>query len=118
RKLALKYHPDKNPDDPEAAERFKEINSAHATLSDESKRQIYDQYGSLGLYVAEQFGEDAVKHYFLMGGGWFQALALCCGVLTGGGCCCCCFFCCGTGGGPKEDEPYKYVDRGGLEAQM
>lgn len=72
RKLALKYHPDKNPDDPAAAERFKEINSAHATLSDADKRRLYDQYGSLGLYVAEQFGDDAVRHYFLMSKWWFK----------------------------------------------
>ncbi|KAM6405687.1 dnaJ homolog subfamily C member 5G [Pluvialis apricaria] len=118
RKLALKYHPDKNPDDPAAAERFKEINSAHATLSDEDKRRLYDQYGSLGLYVAEQFGDDAVKHYFLMSKWWFQALALCCGALTCCCCCCCCFFCCGTCCPPKEDESYKYVDPKDLEAQM
>ncbi|XP_067999022.1 dnaJ homolog subfamily C member 5G [Melanerpes formicivorus] len=116
RKLALKYHPDKNPDDPSAAERFKEINSAHATLSDEDKRRLYDQYGSLRLYVAEQFGDDAVKHYFLTSKWWFRALALCCGVLTC--CCCCCCFCCGTCCPPKEDESYKYVDPKDLEAQM
>uniref|UniRef100_A0A8C3DHM0 DnaJ heat shock protein family (Hsp40) member C5 gamma n=1 Tax=Corvus moneduloides TaxID=1196302 RepID=A0A8C3DHM0_CORMO len=118
RKLALKYHPDKNPDDPAAAERFKEINSAHATLSDADKRRLYDQYGSLGLYVAEQFGDDAVRHYFLMSKWWFQALVLCCGALTCCCCCCCCFFCCGTCCPPKEDESYKYVDPKDLEAQM
>uniref|UniRef100_A0A8C3N6B6 J domain-containing protein n=1 Tax=Geospiza parvula TaxID=87175 RepID=A0A8C3N6B6_GEOPR len=118
RKLALKYHPDKNPDDPAAAERFKEINSAHATLSDADKRRLYDQYGSLGLYVAEQFGDDAVRHYFLMSKWWFQALVLCCGALTCCCCCCCCFFCCGTCCQPKEDESYKYVDPKDLEAQM
>ncbi|XP_027762965.1 dnaJ homolog subfamily C member 5G [Empidonax traillii] len=118
RKLALKYHPDKNPDDPAAAERFKEINSAHATLSDADKRRLYDQYGSLGLYVAEQFGDDAVRHYFLMSKWWFQALALCCGVLTCCCCCCCCFFCCGTCCPPKEEESYKYVDPKDLEAQI
>lgn len=117
-KLALKYHPDKNPDDPAAAERFKEINSAHATLSDADKRRLYDQYGSLGLYVAEQFGDDAVRHYFLMSKWWFQALVLCCGALTCCCCCCCCFFCCGTCCQPKEDESYKYVDPKDLEAQM
>ncbi|KAF0304059.1 DnaJ subfamily C member 5 [Amphibalanus amphitrite] len=37
---------------------FKEINRAHATLSDSVKRNIYDSYGSLGLYIAEQFGEE------------------------------------------------------------
>ncbi|XP_050565630.1 dnaJ homolog subfamily C member 5G isoform X1 [Cygnus atratus] len=118
RRLALRYHPDKNPDDPAAAERFKEINSAHATLSDEDKRRLYDQYGSLGLYVAEQFGDDAVRHYFLMSKWWFQALALCCGALTCCCCCCCCFFCCGTCCPPKEDDSYKYVDPKDLEAQM
>ncbi|XP_002188422.6 dnaJ homolog subfamily C member 5G [Taeniopygia guttata] len=118
RKLALKYHPDKNPDDPAAAERFKEINSAHATLSDADKRRLYDQYGSLGLYVAEQFGDDAVRHYFLMSKWWFKALVLCCGALTCCCCCCCCFFCCGTCCPPKEDESYKYVDPKDLEAQM
>uniref|UniRef100_A0A663FAU1 J domain-containing protein n=2 Tax=Accipitrinae TaxID=8955 RepID=A0A663FAU1_AQUCH len=118
RRLALKYHPDKNPDDPAAAERFKEINSAHATLSDEDKRRLYDQYGSLGLYVAEQFGDDAVKHYFLMSKWWFQALALCCSALTCCCCCCCCFFCCGTCCPPKEDESYKYIDPKDLEEQM
>uniref|UniRef100_A0A8C5TKU9 J domain-containing protein n=3 Tax=Passeriformes TaxID=9126 RepID=A0A8C5TKU9_9PASS len=118
RKLALKYHPDKNPDDPAAAERFKEINSAHATLSDADKRRLYDQYGSLGLYVAEQFGDDAVRHYFLMSKWWFQALVLCCGALTCCCCCCCCFFCCGTCCPPKEEESYKYVDPKDLEAQM
>uniref|UniRef100_A0A8D0GUZ3 J domain-containing protein n=1 Tax=Sphenodon punctatus TaxID=8508 RepID=A0A8D0GUZ3_SPHPU len=72
RKLALKYHPDKNPNNPEAAEKFKEINNAHATLSEENRRQIYDQYGSMGLYVAEQFGEESVKYYFLMSKWWFK----------------------------------------------
>uniref|UniRef100_A0A182LVW5 J domain-containing protein n=1 Tax=Anopheles culicifacies TaxID=139723 RepID=A0A182LVW5_9DIPT len=58
RKLALKYHPDKNPNNPDAAEKFKEVNRAHSILSDLTKRNIYDNYGSLGLYIAEQFGEE------------------------------------------------------------
>lgn len=70
RKLALKYHPDKNPDNPEAAEKFKEINNAHAILTDVSKRNIYDQYGSLGLYIAEQFGEENVNTYFMLSSWW------------------------------------------------
>uniref|UniRef100_A0A096LUT4 DnaJ (Hsp40) homolog, subfamily C, member 5 gamma b n=1 Tax=Poecilia formosa TaxID=48698 RepID=A0A096LUT4_POEFO len=72
RKLALKYHPDKNPDNPAAAEKFKEINNANAILNDENKRKIYDEYGSMGLSVAEQFGEDGVKYYFLMSKCWFK----------------------------------------------
>ncbi len=46
RKLALKYHPDKNPDDKKAEERFKEINEAYDVLGDPTKRSKYDQLGS------------------------------------------------------------------------
>ena len=45
RKLAVKYHPDKNPGDKEAEEKFKEIAEAYAVLSDEKKKQEYDTYG-------------------------------------------------------------------------
>ncbi len=45
RRLAKKYHPDANPDDPEAAERFKEINEAYEVLKDPQKRAAYDRYG-------------------------------------------------------------------------
>jgi len=65
RRLALKYHPDKNPA-PEAHEKFKEINNAHKILQDEKKKEIYDQYGSLGLYIADMIGEDNVKTYFAL----------------------------------------------------
>lgn len=76
RKLALRHHPDKNPDNPEAAEKFKEINNANSILNDETKRKVYDEYGSMGLYVAEQFGEESVKYYFLMHKCWFKARTL------------------------------------------
>jgi curved DNA-binding protein len=46
RKLALKYHPDRNKDDPQAEERFKEVGEAYAVLSDPEKRKQYDTYGS------------------------------------------------------------------------
>jgi len=45
RKAALKWHPDKNKDNPDAAERFKECSQAYEILSDAEKRKIYDQYG-------------------------------------------------------------------------
>ncbi len=45
RKLARKYHPDLNKDNPEAAEKFKECNEAYSVLSDKQKRAAYDQYG-------------------------------------------------------------------------
>lgn len=46
RKSALKYHPDKNPGDPAAEKKFKEISEAYEILSDDKKKQIYDQYGA------------------------------------------------------------------------
>jgi len=49
RKLALKYHPDRNPDDKEAESKFKAISEAYDVLSDEKKRPLYDQYGKDGL---------------------------------------------------------------------
>lgn len=49
RKLALKYHPDRNPGDKKAEEKFKEASEAYGVLSDAKKRQIYDQYGHQGL---------------------------------------------------------------------
>lgn len=45
---------------------FKEVNRAHSILSDQTKRNIYDNYGSLGLYIAEQFGEENVNAYFVV----------------------------------------------------
>lgn len=58
RRLAMKYHPDRNPDNKEAEEKFKEIRMAYDVLSDPKKRSVYDQ-----------FGADAASQ---MGGGGFQ----------------------------------------------
>jgi molecular chaperone DnaJ len=49
RKLAMKFHPDKNPGDKGAEEKFKEASEAYEVLRDKEKRQIYDQYGHEGL---------------------------------------------------------------------
>lgn len=118
RKLALKYHPDKNPDNPEAAEKFKEINNANSILNDENKRRVYDEYGSMGLYVSEQFGEESVKYYFLMSKWWFKSLVVCCTLFSCCCCCCCCCFCCGKCKPPEDEESYQYVDPEDLEAQI
>jgi len=48
RKLAMKYHPDKNPGDKKAEEHFKELTEAYETLSDQKKRDMYDQFGFAG----------------------------------------------------------------------
>ena len=49
RKLALLYHPDRNPNNPEAEEKFKEASEAYAVLCDEEKRALYDRYGHSGV---------------------------------------------------------------------
>ncbi len=49
RKLALQYHPDRNPDNPEAEERFKECSEAYAVLADAEKRARYDRFGHAGV---------------------------------------------------------------------
>ena len=59
RKLAVKWHPDKNPDNEEATKNFQKISEAYATLSDKKKRQLYDQYGAEGANMADQMPEGA-----------------------------------------------------------
>jgi molecular chaperone DnaJ len=57
RKLALKHHPDRNPGDPGAAEKFKEASEAYAVLSDPEKRARYDRFGHAGVGSAPGFGQ-------------------------------------------------------------
>ncbi len=49
RKLALQFHPDRNPNNPDAEEKFKECSEAYAVLADGDKRAAYDRYGHAGL---------------------------------------------------------------------
>lgn len=63
RKLARKYHPDANPDDPKAEEMFKEVSAAHDTLSDPEKRKAYDQFGAMGGTGAAGFDPNAFRDF-------------------------------------------------------
>lgn len=65
RKLAIKYHPDKNPGNAEAEEKFKEINEAYAVLSDPQKRAQYDQFGSSGFH--QRFSQEDIFRGFDVG---------------------------------------------------
>jgi molecular chaperone DnaJ len=56
RRLAMKYHPDRNPNDKEAEEKFKEAKEAYEVLSDAEKRATYDQFGHAGVDAARQGG--------------------------------------------------------------
>jgi curved DNA-binding protein len=65
RKLAMKYHPDRNPGDKQAEEHFKEINEAYAVLSDKEKRQQYDTYGMSGFQ--QRYTQEDIYRGFNMG---------------------------------------------------
>ncbi len=84
RELALKLHPDKNPNNPEATEKFKKVSEAYAVLSDDNKKSQYDQFGSTGFHqrysqedifrgfnindiFGDMFGDDVFNMFF--GGG-------------------------------------------------
>lgn len=58
KRLAFKYHPDRNPNDSAAAEKFKKLNKAHSVLSDENKKKLYDEYGDVGVIVGSKLGTD------------------------------------------------------------
>ena len=94
RKLAVKWHPDKNPDNPEATENFQKISEAYATLSDPKKRKLYDQYGAEGANMADQMPEGAGG--FPGGAGGFPAGGFSTGGFPGGG---------GGGGGMHHMSP-------------
>ncbi len=84
RRLAMKYHPDRNPDDAEAEAKFKECAEAYEVLSDDAKKKIYDQYGHEGLRgrgaAAHDFSRMNVDDIFSMfndifgGGGGFGGM--------------------------------------------
>jgi curved DNA-binding protein len=65
RKLALKYHPDKNPGNKEAEDKFKEINEAYAVLSDPEKKAQYDRFGSSGFH--QRYSQEDIFRGFDVG---------------------------------------------------
>jgi len=62
RKLAVKYHPDRNPGDKAAEDKFKEINEAYAVLSDPQKKEKYDTFGSSGFH--QQYSQEDIFRGF------------------------------------------------------
>ncbi|MCG8567295.1 MAG: DnaJ domain-containing protein, partial [Desulfobacterales bacterium] len=72
RKLAIKFHPDKNPDNKEAEDKFKEASEAYEVLTDDNKRQIYDQFGHQGLEGAGHSGPSGFEDIFSSFGDIFE----------------------------------------------
>src|SRR2546423_15315734 len=69
RRLAKQHHPDRNPNNPQAAERFKEINEAHDVLSDAEKRKKYDTLRRYGAFAGPGGGPRARREPSGRGGG-------------------------------------------------
>src|SRR5215210_5729057 len=92
RRLAAKHHPDKNPNDPKAAERFKEISEAYTVLGDPGKRKQYDEMRRLGAFT--NFG--GARGGARPSGG---------GPRAGGG---------SPGGGQQQDFRFQDFDIGGI----
>src|SRR6266511_774161 len=78
RKLAVKFHPDKNPNDPHAEEKFKELGEAYDVLMDADKRAAYDRFGHSAFTQGAGFGGgfhdpfDIFREVFGGGGGIFE----------------------------------------------
>lgn len=86
RKLAMKYHPDRNPDSKEAEDKFKEAKEAYEVLSDPKKRAAYDQYGHAGVDPQTGMGGGGFGGGFGAGAGGFgDAFADIFGDIFGGG---------------------------------
>jgi molecular chaperone DnaJ len=81
RKKAVQYHPDKNPGDKTAEEKFKEVGEAYEVLSDEKKKAVYDRYGHAGLnqqagpggFHTTMTAEEIFQHFFEDSGSPFEA---------------------------------------------
>jgi len=67
RKMAMKYHPDRNPDNAEAEEKFKDISEAYSVLSDNTKKSNYDQYGDADGRMHQGFDMNDFMRNFNMG---------------------------------------------------
>ena len=99
RKLAMKFHPDRNPDNPKAEEQFKEAKEAYEILSDPQKRAAYDQYGHAG--VDPQAGMGGGFGGAGMGGGFADAFGGIFDEIFGGR---------GGGGGHGRSNVYRGAD--------
>ena len=98
RKMAKQYHPDLHPGDKEAEAKFKEVNEAYDVLSDDQKKQIYDQYGHEGLDPSSGMGGGGFGGF---GGGFdFGDIGDIFGSFFGGG----------GGGGARRNAPQRGED--------
>lgn len=85
RKLAMKYHPDRNPDDKDAEQKFKEVSAAYEILKDDEKRKMYDQFGMAAFQQGAGGAGGAGMHGFDFNSGFADIFDDLFGAFGGGG---------------------------------
>lgn len=119
KKLAARWHPDKNPGDVQADAMMRKINFAKDVLTNPIKRRAYDKYGSQGLQMVDQFGEEGYEQVEAMEPYMCPIMCCLCILSIPTLCFCCCCFCCCCGALKKDvdEDDFENPDLSDLDEE-